>query len=238
MNETTFVKNSISTLYTSVLTCFKHFVWIHLFSEKMTTVSKKGRSSKSRHSWQLNLVSGRNKRQHCPKKLIRDLFYLIRTHTGIDDPDKGVSVVYKAALTMWGVLAAVWPARLLRPCLAVCGPPSCVLPSSHPRIHSWLPAHSTQALTAFSATCTIPQSKAFQQTFCHGSRSTWLSPSRRRLKSWMRSCVISWVWDSWMAVCARARPRSVHLHGLPCPAHTLPTHLVHAYTDSIQVQTH
>ena len=50
MNETTFVKNSISTLYTSVLTCFKHFVWIHFLSEKMTTVSKKGRSSKSRDS--------------------------------------------------------------------------------------------------------------------------------------------------------------------------------------------
>ena len=43
MNETTFVKNSISTLYTSVLTCFKHFVWIHLFSEKLTTLSKKGK---------------------------------------------------------------------------------------------------------------------------------------------------------------------------------------------------
>ena len=168
MNETTFVKNSISTLYTSVLTCFKHFVWIHLFSEKMTIVSKKRSFSKSRDSWQLNLVNGRNKRQHCPKKLIRDLFYLIRTHTGIDDPDKGVSV------GMWGVLAA-GPLGCSDPAW-LCGPPSCVLPSSHPRIHSWLPAHSTQALAAFSATCTLPQSEAFQQTFCHGSCSTWLSP--------------------------------------------------------------
>ena len=32
--------------------------------------------------------------------------FLLDQDTGIDDPDKGVSVVYKAALTMWGVLAA------------------------------------------------------------------------------------------------------------------------------------
>ena len=75
MNETTFVKNSISTLYTSVLTCLQHFVWIHSVSEKMTAVSKKGGSSLSRESCQLNLVNGHNKWQHCPKKLI----YLIRT---------------------------------------------------------------------------------------------------------------------------------------------------------------
>ena len=64
------------------------------FFRKRTTVSKKGRSSKSRDSWRLNLVNGHNKRQHFPKKLIWDLFYLIRTHTGIDDPDKGVSVAH------------------------------------------------------------------------------------------------------------------------------------------------
>ena len=136
MNETTFVKNSISTLYTSVLTYLQHFVWIHSFLKKMSTVSKKGSSSKSRESCQLNLVNGHNKWQHCPKKLIRDLFYLIRTHTGIDDPDKGVSVVYKAAHDVGSASSCV--ARSAAQTLPGCvrPRPSCVLPSSHPRIHS------------------------------------------------------------------------------------------------------
>ena len=105
---------------------------------------------------------------------------LLDQDTGIDDPDKGVSVVYKAALTMWGVLAAGRSAAqtlrgCVRPtelCAAELTPTdSFMIPSTQPAPHS-LPKPPAQSLKA------RPFNKHFVTALVQLD-----SPSRRRLKS-------------------------------------------------------